>query len=475
MSIGYKCKQPLNILTDAEVAQIHEGTLDVLKNCGVKFQDNEALAILGEAGCQIDKNEMLVKFPTKIIEEAMKKKPAFFFLKGRNPKYDLKFSGDEVYFTNHAAPQIIDLDTGEPRIATIKDVDKLVTIIDALEDYHACFTTAMSLSDKPVQIFREWISAETFRHTEKSTIGTALKGCPKWMIRMAEAVGETLMGATCSSSPLVCGEAQCRAIIEYTRAGHPISVQGGSAMGANAPATIARMLVVQNAEILAGMTLAQIVVPGIGMLYGSESLPMDMRSGRLATGAIEVGIVNTASAQMARYYGLPYMSLFPMTDANSPDQQCGYEKGMQLVLAALSGVNYSISGGGVEDEQFLRFEQLVIDNEMYGMVGRLLDGIKVDKEHLSVDLIKEVGPVPGSYLNKRHTINYWKKENYIPRLSSRISHPKWKEEGSKNITDLAKEKVREILKNHVPVPLAPEVDKELDNILKAVTKEKLGL
>lgn len=119
---------------------------------------------------------MLVKFPLKIIEEAFKKKPDVFYLKGRNPKYDLKFSGEEVYFTNHAAPKIIDFDSGKPKVATLDDVGKLVTIIDALEDYHACFTTAMNLADKPFEIFRERISAHTFRHTEKSTIGTSLKG-----------------------------------------------------------------------------------------------------------------------------------------------------------------------------------------------------------------------------------------------------------------------------------------------------------
>lgn len=206
MSIGYKCAKPVQILSESNVAKIHEGTLDILKEYGVKFDDPEALQILDQAGCHVDKRKSIVKFPPKIIEEALKTKPDVFYLKGRNPKYDLKFSGSEVYFTNHGAPQIIDFDSGRPKVASLDDVRKIVTIIDALEDYHACFTTAMNLSDKPVGMLREWIAAQAYRYTEKSTIGTSLKGCPKWMIRMAEAVGVTLMGATCTSSPLVCGE-----------------------------------------------------------------------------------------------------------------------------------------------------------------------------------------------------------------------------------------------------------------------------
>ena len=474
MGIGYRCKNPMKVLTDDEVVRIHEKTLEVLKECGVKFEDAEALKILEGAGCEVDGKSGLVKFPVPILEEAMGKKPDTFYLRGRNPRYDLKFSGDEVYFTNHAAPKIVDWDTGEPKTATLEDVNKMVTLIDALEDYHACFGTAMSLSDKPAEVFREWVQASIFRHTEKSTIGTALKGCAKWMVEMAAVVGETIMGCSCSSSPLVCGEGMCRAIIEYAGGGHPVSVQGGAAMGATAPVTIAGTLVMQNAEVLAGMVLTQLVNPGIGMFYGSETLPMDMRTGRLATGAVEVGILSAATAQVARYYGTPYMALYPMTDANVPDQQCGYEKATQLVLAVMAGVNYNISGGGVEDEFLLSYEQLVIDNEMYGMMGRLLEGIRVDEETLCLDLIKEVGPIPGTYLNKKHTGYFWEKENYIPRLSSRKSHGKWRKEGGKDIVELAREKVEDILKTHKPAPLSKEADRELGRILKAVEKEKLG-
>lgn len=105
MGIGYRCESPMKVLTDQEVVRIHEKTLEVLMECGVKFEDPEALKILGDAGCEVNGKSGLAKFPVPILEEAMAKKPNAFYLRGRNPKYDLKFSGGEVYFTNHAAPQ----------------------------------------------------------------------------------------------------------------------------------------------------------------------------------------------------------------------------------------------------------------------------------------------------------------------------------------------------------------------------------
>ena len=135
-----------------DVARIHQGSLEVLRDCGIKFEHPEALNILGEGGCSVDKVKMLVTFPTRIVEQYLKKIPETVYLKARNPKYDLKFSGDEVYFVNHAAPQMVDLETGKRRLQKLEDVTQLVTVIDALEDYHGCFLPAISLADKPPEV-----------------------------------------------------------------------------------------------------------------------------------------------------------------------------------------------------------------------------------------------------------------------------------------------------------------------------------
>jgi len=474
MDIGYRCKKPINVLSAREAIRIHEGSLEVLRDCGIKFEHPEALRILEEAGCSVDKEKKLVKFPFRVVEDCLKKVPDNFCLKARNPKYDLKFSGDEVYFVNHAAPQMVDLNTGERRLQRLKDVTQLVTVIDALEDYHGCFLPAISLADKPPEVAMQWINAEIFRRTEKSTIGASFGDSPKWVVRMAEVVGEKVEGCSGAVPPMDYSWDMANGVIEYARGGHPVALTGGIVLGATGPVTMAGALVQQNAEILGGIVLTQLISPGLGNFYGIQSIPLDMRTGLLATGAVEAGLLIAATAQMARYYKIPCKSQFPMTDANTPDQQCGYEKAIQLMMCVLGGVNYVISGGGVDDEHIIDFDQLVIDNEMYGMVGRLLDGIKVDVDTLAINLIKEVGPIPGTYLNKKHTQSWWKKENYIPRLSDRVDYNTWKKKGSKDIVQLAHEKVKEILKNHEPVLLPKEVDQELDSILKAAEKEKLG-
>lgn len=474
MTIGYKARNPINILNSDDISRIHEGSLNVLRDCGVKFEHPEALTLLAEAGCEVDREKMVVRFPVGIVEESLKKIPDCFTLKARNSEYDLKFSGSEVYFANTAAPSMVDLRTGQRRLQALADVTQLVTVIDALKDYHACFLPAITLADKPPDVSMQWINAEMFRRTEKTTIGASFGDSPQWVVRMAEAVGETVMGCSGPVPPLTYPKDMANGLIIYAKNGHPVSLNGGIAMGATGPVTFAGTLVQQNAEVLAGVVLTHLINPGIGTFYSIQSQPMDMRTGYLVTGGIEVALLVAATVQIAHSYKMPCKAQFPRTDANTPDQQCGYEKAFQLMASALAGLNYAVSGGGIDDEHLIDFIQLVIDDEMWGMIGRFLDGIKVNDETLAIDLIKEVGPIPGNYLNKKHTRAWWKQENFIPRLSDRTSFETWAKQGSKDIVGLARERVNEILRSHQPVPLPEDVDRELDAILMAAEKEKLG-
>jgi trimethylamine--corrinoid protein Co-methyltransferase len=239
--------------------------------------------------------------------------------------------------------------------------------------------------------------------------------------------------------------------------------------------TLAGSIVQHNAESLAGIVLMQLVNPGIGVMSGSYTQLMDMRYGTLAPGAIENGIFGAATVQLLRHYKIPSIMLYPMTDSKIPDQQTGYEKAFQLLLMALTGCNIIFGAGCIEDESRHDPVQAVIDNEMFGMVGRVLDGIMVNEDTLAIDLIDEVGPIPGTFLNKQHTRHWWRtKEIYKPLVSDRLKYEKWVRTGSKDVVARARERAKEILKAHEVTPLPKDIEKEVENILKECEKEKLA-
>ena len=117
---------------------------------------------------------------------------------------------------------------------------------------------------------------------------------------------------------------QAEGLLICAEYGQPLAMSPEAIAGATAPATLAGLLVQENAGILAHITLAQIFRPGTPVLYGTVSTIANMRLGTVALGAVETGLITAASAQMARYYGLPCRSVGAATESKREDLQAGH-------------------------------------------------------------------------------------------------------------------------------------------------------
>ncbi len=470
---GFTCKKPIELLTQSDVELIHEKSLEILRETGVVIQWEPALKVLKGAGCQVNFESQLVHFPRDIVEHALQLCPSRVRVKARNPKNDLEIGGETIYFTPQASPFIYDLDTGTKRPGTIKDIDEITIIQDALENIHAVFTSLEVLSDVPVNVEMEWILAEQIRNTTKAINGLGFTFCAKWHIEMAKAAGIELVGAFTCSPPLTYPADQCDGLMRFAEAGWGSMMCPGVSCGATGPATLAGTLLQQNVEVLAGAVLAQAANPGVGYIFSTEAMPMDMRHGHEAIG-MEEYMLASANAQMARFYKVPSASFDSFTGCKLPtDQQVGYEKAMAALLQAQAGVNYIIGAGGIDDEGCYSIEQLIIDNEMYSMIARFLRGITVNTETLAAEVIKKVGPIPGNYLREAHTRKWWKQEQFLPTLSYRLSYEEWLRDGGQDVAARAKDKAREILRTHTVLRLPEEVDREISRILSSAEKAKI--
>jgi trimethylamine--corrinoid protein Co-methyltransferase len=173
------------------------------------------------------------------------------------------------------------------------------------------------------------------------------------------------------------------------------------------------------------------------------------------SGAVEMGLMNAAASQMARFYKLPIYVTAGMSDAKVNDAQAGYESAITNLMVALAGGNFIHDAAGfLEFCMTASYDKLVIDNEIIGMIMRAVDGIKVNDETLAFDLIKKAGP-GGHFISSRHTRRHMRSELYKPLLSDRENRDRWKEDGAKDIRQRAAEKVRDIL-TKPPQSIVPE-------------------
>jgi trimethylamine--corrinoid protein Co-methyltransferase len=280
--------------------------------------------------------------------------------------------------------------------------------------------------------------------------------------------------SACPVSPLTHDERNTYTLMEFARHRLPVMMGVEAQAGATAPITIAGTLVQTNAESLSSLTIAQLTNPGTPLIYLCISTVTDMKTGSIALGAPELALIGAGAAQLAQYYRLPYVSPGGCTDSKAPDEQAAYEKAMSAILVTLAGGNTGFRHAGLIDSSLTAsFEQLLIDDEFIGKMKRMLQGIVVNRETLATEVIREVGP-GGTYLSHKHSRDYFRKEHFIPWLSDRRSHSSWLADGGRDLKEVARERAKQILATHQPVPLDKDVEKELRIVVKEAEKRALS-
>ncbi|TET86494.1 MAG: hypothetical protein E3J34_03810, partial [Dehalococcoidia bacterium] len=452
--------KPLEILTEEQLEAIHRGILDVLWETGVRMEHERGLQLLEKNGCKVDYDEMRVRFPPGLVEECIRRCPSSFRVKAREPKDDLIIGGNTVYFVGSPGMQTVDLDTWEPRDATRQEYHDAVTVLDALPNYHlfCCYTPYFGFEGVPeVMKITEGFAART-RNSTKFSWSCFSMGCEIFNIEIAKAVGmETMIPGGMASPPLTISEDAVECAFRTLEAGMPTAVDTGTVFGATGPATLAGSLVIYNAELIAGIVLIQVIKPGARTCVFGFPHPQNMRTGAPAFGAIGISLFDVALNQIWRKYGLPLRNTASAyTSSKQIDFQCGYERAIPAILGAVSGAHFLHLYGGIHGELTHHPVQSILDEDIAGMIGRFIQGIEVSDETLAIELINQVGPIPGNYLHTAHTREWWKKEQFIPKTADRLTYPEWMKTGKKDCIDYAKERMGEILATHkVSIPLTP--------------------
>jgi len=459
-----------NRLSKKDMENIHEATLTIMEKTGITIGYQPALEAFQKAGAQVDGER--VRLPRQLVEEKLKEAPAEFTLFARNPEKNITIGGDHfVTAPGYGAPFVTDWDH-QKRNATFADYENFAKLAGASLNISMTGGVLVEPVDIPDEIRHVKMHYACIKNSDKCFMGSS-SGAKKAIdsINMAKILfgpehdleeKPALISLINTITPLVIDERQLGGLMEYARAGQACIVASLSMAGATSPASLAGTLVVQNAEILTGIILAQIVHPGAPVVYGSTSSITEMKYGSLTIGAPETALIINATAQMAKFYGLPCRAGGTLTDSKCVDAQAGWESMMNLLTTMQSGVNFVLHSAGIlEFYMSMSYEKFMIDDEMLGMVLRIRKGIDVSQESLSLDMIHQVGP-GGHFLDQEHTFSTFRTEFWRTGISDRGTFDHWKAEGAQAISQVAREKCEEILAQYKP----PAIDLMTDRQLK---------
>ena len=462
------------VMTDADIEAIHQATMRILAETGIALSSAEAQLILSDAGARIENDRALL--PPDLVEREVARSSTKVSIRGRGGL--VKNLGDQTLHWHNlgGARDIYDARTGTRRIALLKDLQDCTRLLDALDGV-TTITPFFTPQDVPGHLMSLSMYRYAIPNTTKPLQGPGVQTAKEvqYAVRMASVIGppgEVLSLSVSPVSPLTFTDECAAAIIEIARQGIPFAPLPCPTAGTTAPFSIAGALTQQNAEILASIVLAQLVHPGLPIVYCGRLAMMEPRTGLSVWGGVELGLASAATVQIGHRYGFPVNVYGFSTNSHTLDIQNGFERSLNAIIPALAGADELSGIGEMEAGVMGSFAQIVCDNEIAASVRRLRKGFEVTEESLAVDVISSACQGTHNFLGQKHTLRYLRSgEILLTKLAERGSWETWENNDRVGMAERAQAEVDKILINHQVEPLSADQEQELDVIFKVADRE----
>jgi len=465
----------IQVLSEEERARIHEASLDILEQTGVRVDTPQGRQILKEAGAWVDDTSKIVRFPQRVIEESLKSVPTDLILAARRPGADLKMNGgDCTLCLDGCGTMALDRQTGERRPATYADWRDITRLADAVDEVGIYWRQVRpvdmgdTLGDHVDYMCR--VQRNFSKHIQ-DTIESHEHAV--WLMEVLQAVfgskeeirrRHPMSSVLCPQSPLVIDRDYTEAYLALKGLDIPVVIMPMPLMGATAPASMISTIVQGNCEVLSMLCLLQAHEPGVPIIYAPALAVMDPRSATLRSASMEFSLMGAAATEMARYYGLPAASSPGGSDAHVPDVQCAYEGAAMALPTTLSWPDIVVGPGMLDGSMVSSLEKLLLDVEVFRFARQGHRGVVTDAQRWLTDVIKSVGP-GGHYLCEPSTVSSLRSgEWFLSESGVHASYEKWRSGGSPSCSAALKDEVDQILAHHEPLPLDEDIDEELNKI-----------
>jgi trimethylamine---corrinoid protein Co-methyltransferase len=468
------------VLNNEQIKKIHNMSLRILEKVGIVIPHEEILGRFRDLGAQVDKSKNLVKIPPQLVERMLQKAGKQFTFYGRDRGKTAAFGQGKRNYNSAAGEALwIDHPGAERRYPSLSDVASATRVADALK----YITIPGSMAD-PYELPVTWrcvaVVAEMIRNTTKPITfwyhdRASAKYINELVIALRGSKEEAQKFPLCYPflepiSPLSFPFNGIDLLFETSKLGMPVSIGPMAQMGVSAPSTLAGTMAVENAEILAGVCVTQIIAEGIPVCYGGICHAFDMAVTNMIFSGPEQAIFGVAMTQMGKFYGLPVYINVGLTDSKRPDAQAGMESGITLSLGAAAGADIFGHMGISGMDQGASLDTLIMQHEIISYVESVMRSIDFSDEAFGFDVLAEVGP-RGTLINQIHTVEHFRQELWFPNLLDRNAYESWLTSGASNMEERCIQSKEKILATHKTEPLDSHMEKEFQRIIKAAQEE----
>lgn len=467
-------KTILKLVSQEDLAKIHEASLKILAQTGVVFHHAEALRIFKRHGAMI--SDKIVRLPRKMVEDALSTCPPTYKLKARNDKNSITVGDGYAIGPSGGTVFIQDLN-GQRRTGTLRDVANFQKLYQSSNVLDIVGTGPIEPGDVHPRDMHLFVTYEILKHTDKPFFcycNLRYDDAVRVLDLVEIAFGEkelfeknhVIQYSSCISSPLAYHDDVLSGHIEFAKRNQPISLTCCCLPGATAPIMTLNATVQQNAEILAGLVFTQLINPGNPVMYSPVTPQTDFKSLSANWGSPQAMFNNLANIQMAsEYYHLPTRSIAGATNTKIVDAQAGYETMQNLLLSMLAGANIHIGClGNLDSMMTLSYEKHIIDEELVSRAKTICEGFDNPTGSISSEPTQTTGP-NGNYLTHPTTLEHFR-DQWQPTISDWETYDEWKNTGCEDIAIRAHKLYKQRINEAPETLLDPEPDKELRAYIK---------
>jgi trimethylamine---corrinoid protein Co-methyltransferase len=451
----------LKLLNEEQIQQVHDYALRILSETGVRVDSPSVAERLGQTGperstAQSKGDGRIVKLSPELVESAIRSAPSTIQMYDRrgNPVFilgddRLRFGvGVTALYYQEPVNENLELFTREH----MRDLTRLGS---ALPLYDVISTPGI-VRDVPEQLGDLYGSLEHFANTTKPLV---LLVSDEHNFAPVLDLFEHLHGGLGEKpfvlpyfnpvSPLVMDSGTLLKMEAAIQRGLPFIFSNYSMAGASTPLTPAGTLALLLAELLAGLTISQVIKPGAPVLLGMLPVYFDMKS-MLNFYDPQSILLNLACAEMMAHYDLPHCGT----------SGSGTGWGMDLVAADTYWMNtltFALTKGGLAPfigdslgSKAISPTTIVHVHEIIDQALRFANGFQLDDAQAVLDEIARVGP-GGSFLSAPSTLKNYKKGYYVSEVYPRWTMERWQAEGQPAARQVLREKTRALLAD-LPVP-----------------------
>lgn len=451
--------KPQAVFSEDAVERMHETALRVLQELGIKILHEGARGVFAKAGARVDDEAQMVMIGGDIIEETLKTAPKSWVLRAANPARELVYElGSMLFAAGAGCPNVTDAERGR-RPGSIQDFEETIKLQQSFDVIHKHGPSAEP-QDVPVHFRHYAMTGAQLAYGDKpyfiysrgqQQVEESLEMIQLGLGLSAEDFAEGVWATTIinTNSPRQIDIPMAQGIMDFARHRQMSIITPFCLSGAMAPVTVGGALVLQHAEALAAIALAQLVQPGAPVSYGGFSSNVDMKSGAPAFGTPEHIKLTIGTGQLARRVGLPWRSASGSA-SNVADMQSAQETQMGNWGALMANATLTVHAAGwLEGGLSFGYEKFINDIESLQTLAELCVPPPDDEDSLGFSALAEVDP-GGHFFAAEHTMTRFAEAFYDPLIADLSNFGAWTEAGAKTSTERSIAMWKQILEEFQP-------------------------